>query len=309
MSTLDASPAPRASPVLGLLSTMRPKQWSKNLLLFAGFLFTLNDLWTPLSPSMWQALRQAGAAFGLFCLLSSCVYILNDLKDREKDREHPVKRLRPIAAGRLSPGVAAFALVVLVPLVLIGSYALRPLFAAFALAYLVMQVLYTFVLKHMVILDVLVIALGFVLRAVSGAVAIQAAISPWLYTVTLLGALFVGFSKRRHELLLLSEGAERHRKNLAEYSAQLLDQLIGIVAAATIMAYSLYTFTSPKLPHSHAMMLTIPFVLYGMFRYLYLVHRKDAGGSPEDVLLRDRPLTITIGLWIAASAAILTFGR
>lgn len=308
MSTTDASAAP-PSPLGALLRTMRPKQWSKNVLLFAGFLFTLNDLWVPMEPSMWAALRRAGAAFGLFCLLSSCVYILNDLKDRDKDRQHPVKRHRPLAAGHLPPGLAVAAFALFSAVALVGAYALRPLFFVCALGYLLMQVAYTYALKHMVILDVLVIALGFVLRAVSGAVAIAAAISPWLYSVTLLGALFLGFCKRRHELLLLSEGAHHHRKNLAEYSAQLLDQLIGIVAAATIMAYSLYTFTSPKLPHSHAMMLTIPLVLYGMFRYLYLVHRKDAGGSPEEVFLRDRPLIITSALWVASSAAILTLGR
>ncbi|MCS6913443.1 MAG: decaprenyl-phosphate phosphoribosyltransferase [Myxococcales bacterium] len=308
---MDCAPssAPPPGPVRALLRSMRPRQWSKNLLLFAGFLFTLNDTWTPLSPVMWVYLRSASLAFVLFCLLSSGVYLLNDLKDLERDRAHPHKRLRPLAAGQLRPAVALAVALVLLAVALSGSYRLRPAFLAVGCGYLALQVLYTLLLKHLVILDVLGIAIGFVLRAVGGAVAIGVAISPWLYTVTLLAALFLGLCKRRHELLLLSEGAERHRRILAEYSPQLLDQLIAIVASATIMAYSLYTFTSPRLPQNHLMMLTIPLVLYGMFRYLYLVHRRDAGGSPEEVLLRDGPLIATVLAWAAAAALILAIGR
>lgn len=304
-------PGPRAreSAPRALLWTMRPKQWTKNLLLFAGFLFTLGDKWVPFTESMWAYLGRAGAAFGLFCLLSSGVYILNDIKDVEKDRQHPVKRNRPLASGAISPGVALVAAIVILTLTIVASYKLRPLFMALCLTYLIMQVLYTLVLKHMVILDVFTIAIGFVLRAVSGAVVIHVGISPWLYTVTLLGALFLGLAKRRHEIVLLSEGATKHRRILREYTPQLLDQMISIVTSATIMGYSLYTFTAPNLPKNGLMMLTVPYVLYGIFRYLYLIHRKDGGGSPEEVLLRDRPIMITVLLWIVTAAAILAWSR
>jgi 4-hydroxybenzoate polyprenyltransferase len=172
-----------------------------------------------------------------------------------------------------------------------------------------MQLAYVFILKHLVLVDVFVIAIGFVMRAAAGAVVIGAEISPWLYTVTLLGALFLGLCKRRNELLLLDEGAGKHRKILDEYTPALLDTLISITAAAAIMAYSLYTFTSEKLPKNHLMMLTVPFVIFGMFRYLYLAHRKNEGGSPEEVLLKDKPLIVTILLWITTAALILGAGR
>lgn len=292
-----------------LLQALRPRQWSKNLVLFAGFLFTLNEKWRPGDGTMAPFLLQALAAFAVFCLLSSAVYLMNDLKDIEHDRQHPEKRHRPLAAGALSPLVAVAMAVVLAAGSLGAAYALRPAFALVGLIYLLMQVAYTLLLKQVVLLDVFIIALGFVLRAVGGAVAIGAEISPWLYIVTLLGALFLGFAKRRHELLLLSEVAGQHRPILEEYSAPLLDQIITIMAAATIMAYSLYTFTSPKLPRNHLMMLTIPLVLFGMCRYLYLIHRHEAGGKPEEVLLRDRPIISTVVLWVTASALILAYGR
>ena len=306
-----ASPGARRSP-LALVRALRPKQWTKNLLLYAGFLFTLNQVWQPLQPSMWQSLGRASLSFLFFCLLSSGVYLLNDLRDLEQDRAHPKKRHRPLAAGQVSPVVAVITAVVLLGTALAGSYLLRPMFFGVALLYLLMQVAYTLVLKHMVILDTFVIAIGFVMRAVSGALVLYAYISPWLYIVTFLGALFLGLCKRRHELALLGEiagGAAAHRKNLAEYSLPLLDQMISVVTASTLMAYSLYTFTSPQLPPNHLMMCTIPHVLYGVFRYLYLVYRRGDGGSPEEVLLRDRPLLVAIGLWIATAAAILALGR
>lgn len=300
---------PKRNPVVALVLAMRPKQWSKNLLVFAGFLFTLNEKWRPFEPSMSAYLLRAAAAFALFCGASSAVYLFNDLKDIEKDRQHPRKRRRPLAAGDLAPGLALGAAVLLLFGTLLASYALRPLFGFVLLCYALMQLGYTLLFKEIVILDVFVIALGFVLRAVSGAVAIYAAISPWLYIVTLLGALFLGLCKRRHELVLLSDGATSHRPILEEYSTELLEQMISIVSSATIMAYSLYTFTSPRLPQNHLMMLTIPLVIYGMFRYLYLVHKKDEGGSPEEVLLRDRPLILTIFLWAGTAAAILGLSR
>lgn len=305
-----------------LIPALRPKQWTKNLLLYAGFLFTLNQLWRPLSPEMWSYLRQATLGMLVFCAISSGIYLLNDVRDLPHDRAHPTKRRRPIARGLVPVWLA---LVTAAGLLFGGGYfafALRPLFGWIVLAYVVMQILYTLRLKHVVILDVFLIAAGFVMRAISGAIVIRAEISPWLYIVTFLGALFLGLCKRRHELTLLAADAGRHRRILREYSTELLDQMISIVTASTIMAYSLYTFSAPVVAaslgpggpaarhaHPHLMMATIPHVLYGMFRYLYLVHRKNGGGSPEDMLLRDRPLLAVVGLWVLTAAAILLWGR
>ena len=300
---------------LALLKAMRPKQWIKNLLLFAGFVFTMNERWRPFTPEMWDFLLRSLAAFGLFSLISSSVYLLNDVRDVEKDRAHPTKRNRPIASGELSPRVAITVGVALMPLCLIAGYLLSPAFAAVAASYLLMQFAYILVLKNVVLLDVFVIALGFVMRAVSGAVVIGAEISPWLYTVTLLGALFLGLCKRRNELLLLETGAVHHRKILEMYTPSLLDSLISIVASSTIMAYSLYTFTSVTgraqggSGGSNLMMLTIPFVIFGLFRYVFLAHRQNAGGSPEEVFLKDRPLIVTILLWILSTGLIMGLRR
>ena len=289
---------------------MRPKQWIKNSLVFGAFVFTLNERWRPLSPEMWRYLFQSLATFGLFSLLASSIYLINDVRDVDKDRQHPRKRHRPIAAGTLSPVVAvgrghrahdrhprAFAS---------PSARRSPESAA---AYLLMQFGYVFLLKEVVLLDVFVIAIGFVMRAVSGAVVMGASISPWLYTVTLLGALFLGLCKRRNELVLLEGSAGEHRKILESYTPTLLDSLTSIVASSTIMAYSLYTFTASKRAGQNLMMLTIPFVIFGMFRYLYLAHSQNAGGSPEEVFLRDKPLIATIALWIATTGLILGFVR
>jgi 4-hydroxybenzoate polyprenyltransferase len=301
--------SPRPSSFLALLRGMRPKQWIKNLLLFAGFVYTINEQWRPFTPEMWQAFRRSGAAFILFSLVSSAVYLLNDVLDVEKDRKHPSKRKRPIASGALSPKTAVAVAVVLMPACLVASYLLSPPFAAVAAGYLAMQFGYIFALKEMVLLDVFVLAIGFVMRAVSGAVVIGAEISPWLYTVTLLGALFLGLCKRRNERLVLDTAAGQHRRSLQMYTPSLLDSLTSIAASSTIMAYSLYTFTSPRLPRGNLMMLTIPFVIFGMFRYLYLAHSHNAGGSPEEVFLRDRPLIATILLWIVCTALILGLRR
>jgi 4-hydroxybenzoate polyprenyltransferase len=303
-----ADRAVRGGP-LALIRAMRPKQWTKNVLLFAGLVFTVNDRWRPLTPEMWSYAARAALAFVVFCLSSSAIYLLNDVIDVEKDRQHPKKRFRPIASGALPASAAIVASVTLMPAGVLGAYLLSPGFAAIIGGYLVMQLLYVSVLKHLVLVDVFVIAIGFVMRAAAGAVVIGAEISPWLYTVTLLGALFLGLCKRRNELLLLEGDAGKHRKILDEYTPALLDTLISITAAAAIMAYSLYTFTSPKLPANHMMMLTVPFVVFGMFRYLYLAHRKNEGGSPEEVLLKDRPLLVTIVLWIATAALILGVER
>jgi 4-hydroxybenzoate polyprenyltransferase len=294
---------------LALLKGMRPKQWIKNLLVFAGFVFTLNDRWRPFTPAMWDFLLRSLAAFGLFSLASSSVYLLNDVRDVEKDRLHPTKKNRPIAAGHLPPAMASSVALFLMPACLVAGYLLSPAFAGVVLAYLVMQFGYIFALKEVVLLDVFVLAIGFVMRAVSGAVAIRVDISPWLYTVTLLGALFLGLCKRRSELVLLDRNAGGHRKILEHYTQSLLDSLISIVASSTIMAYSLYTFTSPKQPGNNLMMLTIPFVIFGLFRYVYLAHTHNAGGSPEEVFLKDKPLIGTLLLWIVTTALVLLLGR
>lgn len=292
-----------------LLRALRPKQWPKNLLLYGSFLFNLNKLWQPLSPQMWGYLKLATLGFVAFTALSSGVYLLNDLKDIEQDRQHPQKRKRPLASGQLAAPLASVVAALLLFGSLAGALWLNTTFAASLGVYLLMQVLYTLWWKHVVILDVFVIAAGFVLRAIAGALVIHSWISPWLLIVTFLGALFLGLCKRRHELLLLDRDAGSHRKILLEYTPQLLDQMIGVTTASTIMAYSLYTFTADGLPRSHAMMLTIPQVMYGLFRYLYLTYRHDQGGSPEEILLRDRPTRLAIALWLATVALVLGLGR
>jgi len=286
--------------LMNLLKTMRPKQWPKNVFIFTALVF-VEKLFTP-SP-----LLKTIAAFILFCLTSSAVYLINDVADIEKDRQHPTKRLRPLPSGQLKPSVA-IAAGVLIPLVTLPlSFLLDLQFGFVALAYLLMMTVYSFVLKNMVILDVLTVAAGFVLRAVAGAVVISVPISPWLYVCTTLLALFIAISRRRHELVLLAENANEHRASLSEYSLPLLDQMIAVVTSAAIIAYSLYTFSAPNLPPNHAMMLTIPFVLYGLFRYLYLIHVENKGGTPEEIFLSDLPLIIDLGLWALAVIAILYF--
>ncbi len=282
-----------------LIREMRPKQWTKNLLLYAGALFSRRLL----DP---QAFGRATLAFLLFCALSSAVYILNDWVDLEQDRRHPRKRHRPLASGALPLPVAVAALVLLLLIGVGGSFLwLGTPFGLLALLYLAVMVAYSFWLKHIVILDVFTIAAGFVLRAFAGAAAIPVVISPWLFICTLLLALFLGLGKRRHELLLLEEAAGEHRPILLEYTPQLLDEMMGVVTASVVIAYSLYTFSAENLPENHAMMFTIPFVLYGIFRYLYLVHRRNEGGSPEELLLGDWPLLLDVVLWGLTSMAIL----
>ena len=286
--------------LMNLLKTMRPKQWPKNVFIFTALVF-VEKLFAP-SP-----LLKTIAAFILFCLTSSAVYLINDVADIEKDRQHPTKRLRPLPSGQLKPSVA-IAAGVLIPLVTLPlSFLLDFYFGLVALAYLLTMIVYSFILKNIMILDVLTIAAGFVLRAVAGAVVISVPISPWLYVCTTLLALFIAISRRRHELVLLAENANEHRASLNEYSLPLLDQMIAVVTSAAIIAYSLYTFSAPNLPPNHAMMLTIPFVLYGLFRYLYLIHIENKGGTPEEIFLSDLPLIIDLGLWSLAVIAILYF--
>ncbi len=274
-----------------LIKTLRIKQWTKNALVFFALIFD-KQLFQP------DALLRTVYGFLLFCLISSAVYIFNDISDIEADRQHPDKKNRPLPSGKLPINVAWAAGIFLVILVLRLSYLLSPSFAAVVLTYLILILVYSKWLKHIPILDVLIIAAGFVLRVHAGVSLITIErFSPWLYVVTTLGALYLGFGKRRAELALLAGNANSHRRVLDGYTIPLLDQYILIVSSTTILAYSLYTFSAPNLPENHSMMLTIPFVIYGIFRYLYLVQSKHAGGAPEDVLLSDRPLQVTILLW------------
>jgi len=286
---------------MNLFKTMRPKQWTKNVFIFTALVFD-EKLFTP-SP-----LLKTIAAFILFCLTSSAVYLINDVVDIEKDRQHPTKRLRPLPSGHLKPSVA-IAAAVLIPLVTLPlSFLLDLHFGFVALAYLLTMIVYSFVLKNIVILDVLTVAAGFVLRVAAGAIVVEVErFSPWLYICATLVALFIGISRRRHELVLLAENANEHRASLNEYSLPLLDEMISVVASATVIAYCLYTFSAPNLPPNHAMMLTIPFVLYGIFRYLYLIHVKNKGGTPEEIFLSDLPIIIALGLWALAVIAVLYF--
>ena len=298
-STLDTDAA-RTSTLRLLLISLRPEQWTKNLFLFAGVLFGARLL-------NLESIARAVAAFVVFCVLSGVVYIFNDLADRAADQRHPLKRLRPIASGRLSPTIAVAAAVALGILGLAAAVLLSPMFAVLAAAYVGLLIAYSVVLKHLVIIDALTIAAGFVLRAAAGAVVVFVPISHWLLVCTTLLALFLALSKRRHEITILGDGATTHRPILEEYSPYLLDQMIAVVTASTLVAYAVYATsaeTAERLKTTR-LGLTIPFVLYGIFRYLYLVHQKRAGGSPADLLLTDRPLLICMGLWAFSVALIL----
>ena len=278
---------------VALVKAMRPRQWVKNGVIFAALVFDQQ-----MTPDNMPAIMRTAAGFIIFCLLSGIVYIINDIADVEADRQHPEKRNRPIASGRLPVPIARAYVIAAIIVIFPISILLSPQFAAIALTYLLLNLAYSFKIKHIPLLDVFTIALGFLLRVAAGVVLIEVArFSPWLYVVTTLGSLYLGFGKRRAELALLADGANAHRRVLDGYTLPLLDQLITIVSATTIIAYSLYTFSAPNLPENHVMMLTIPFVIYGIFRYLWLIQVKHSGGAPEDVLLSDRPLQVSIILW------------
>jgi 4-hydroxybenzoate polyprenyltransferase len=275
---------------LALLKTMRPKQWAKNGFLFVAITFDrqLGNL---------PALLRTLAGFALFCLLSSVVYIVNDLVDIEADRQHPKKRNRPLPSGKLSVSVAIVAAVVILLVALPLVFLLSRNFGLLVLGYLLLNMAYSKWLKHIPILDVLVLATFYVMRVGAGVELIRVArFSPWLYSFTIFLALFLGVGKRRAELNLLADAANSHRPVLEGYTLPLLDQLMTIVSSMTIMTYSLYTFSAENLPDNHVMMLTIPFVIYGIFRYLYLVQVEHSGGAPEEVLFSDHPLQITLFL-------------
>ncbi len=287
---------------LGLITTMRPKQWVKNLIIFGVLIFSLNLF-------DFALLFRTVVAFILFCLLSGSVYIINDYVDLENDREHPVKSQRPLPSGVVEPGFALRVAILLSLVGLAGSFALSVPFGLTAAAYFSLVISYSLYLKNVVILDVFSIAFGFVIRALAGGIVIGEEVSAWLLVCTLFLALFLALAKRRHELLLLEDGAHRHRKALAEYSPYFLDQMIAVVTTSTVLSYAMFTVSSESLEYqrfqTHYLIYTVPFVLYGIFRYLYLAYHKKQGGSPTTILLTDKALMFDILLWFVACSLIL----
>lgn len=285
---------------VSLLLSLRPSQWTKNLIVFAGLIFG-EELLDPV------AAGRALAAFGIFCGLSGVVYLVNDIRDREADRRHPMKANRPVASGAVPVGIAAGTAVVLAVAAIGAAFVLGRSFGLVAFGYVSLLTMYSATFKHVVILDVLTIALGFVLRAVAGAVAVGVAFSSWLLLLTLLLALFLGLAKRRAELVALADDATGHRRILAEYSPYLLDQMIGVVSASTVLAYAFYTIDPQTVERfgTDRLLWTVPLPLYGIFRYLYLVHHRQGGGNPSEMLLTDRPLLACVAIWGLLVIAIL----
>jgi len=285
-----------------ILQLLRPQQWVKNGIVLAGLIFSGSAG----NPDMvWTAL----AATGLFCLLSSTIYIVNDIADADADRNHPVKANRPIASGRITPGTAIVLAFILGAAALIPAYFLGRNFLLIACAYLILSLLYSFILKHIVIIDVMSIAAGFVLRALAGSVVIGVEFSGWLLISSFLLALFLGFGKRRHELMVLEDKSVEHRRILKSYTSYFLDQLIGVVTPAVLVCYLLYVI-SPEVQeklHTHYLYLTTPFVIYGIFRYLYLIHLEARGGSPTQLLLTDRPILLTVLFWLITALMLLYY--
>ncbi len=295
---------PRPGLVRSWFRLLRPKQWVKNALLLLPLAFTVELAWDLSDPmSALAHLQSAAFAFLAFCGLASAGYIINDLRDIARDRAHPEKRFRPLAAGHVSTLPASVVAVVLFTLGIAGMFAINTPTGFVGLGYVALTIGYSALLKHLLILDILAVAAGYVLRVFAGAVAIDVPISPWLYLCTILGALFIAIAKRRSEVQMLETAGPDHRPTLDRYTVPLLDQFNAVVMPSTLMAYALYTFTAPNLPDQ--MMMTIPFVIYGIFRYLYLSHSRGLGGAPEEVLLKDPPLLVTVGGWIITSVAIL----
>jgi 4-hydroxybenzoate polyprenyltransferase len=283
-----------------IIKSLRPHQWTKNFFVFAPLIFSENVFNFPL-------ILKSVLAFALFCVLSGAIYIWNDLRDIDEDKLHPVKSQRPLASGRLEKIPAVVAFVFLCVLGLSLSFVLNLNFFLLALGYVLLQLAYSGWLKHVVILDVLLVAAGFLIRVIAGGVAIEVDISAWLLICTFLLALFIALSKRRHELIFLEKEASNHRPILKEYSPYLLDQMISVVTASTVIAYCLYTISDETIAKfgSSNLIFTVPFVLYGIFRYLYLIHQKCEGGSPESLLIKDKPFFIGILLWIVSAILIL----
>ncbi len=285
--------------VYGLLRTLRPRQWIKNGLVFMALLFD-HKL------ANWPLLLKTGAAFVLFCMVSSTVYIINDLADIEKDKQHPKKRRRALPSGQLKPWFAILSAVGILVVCLPLSFWLNVYFGAVVLVYFLLNLAYSFALKHIVLIDVMVVAACYLLRVAAGVIVAQAErFSPWLYLCTIFLALFLIIGKRRNELILLAGDANTHRPILEEYNLSLLDEMNHLVTTGAIIAYSFYTFSAENLPDNYSMMLTIPFVIYGLFRYQYLIHVKGEGGAPEMLLYKDRPLLLTVLLWGIAIVLIM----
>lgn len=284
-----------------LFSCLRIRQWIKNILLFAALVFSGHAFDPPY-------LLRSVQAFVIFCLISGAVYVLNDILDVAKDREHPIKRLRPFAAGRISTRTGWVLFGALVATGLPFSFLLGLPFGAATAAYFLLQIAYSVHLKHVVILDVFIISIGFLIRVIAGALVINVEISNWILVCTMLLALFLALSKRRHELVLLERRADQHRVSLREYSPYLLDQMIGVVTSATLVTYLIFTLSAETVAKfGNNLILTVPFVLYGIFRYLYLVHAKDGGGRPEETLLTDIPLQLNILAYGAVAVMVIYF--
>jgi 4-hydroxybenzoate polyprenyltransferase len=286
-----------------IIEAMRPPQWMKNSLIFVAIIFSKNLL-------VPEAIIKSVAAFIIFSLVSGCVYIINDISDIEKDRAHPIKKNRPIASGRLKVGAAWSFVSVIIIVSFLGAFLISPAFGFITAAYFVLFNLYSFFLKAVPIVDILTIATGFVIRAAAGALAIEVEISSWLLLCTMLLALFVVLGKRRHEILLLGEKATTHRDVLYEYNTILLDQMVAVVTASTLVAYSFYTISAETVEKfgTDNLKYTILFVLFGIFRYLYIIYRKEAGGRPEKDIFTDAPTIINLLLWITVVVAILYVG-
>jgi 4-hydroxybenzoate polyprenyltransferase len=288
--------------LIALIKTMRPAQWTKNGFIFVPLVF--DEKLFEIGP-----LSRTIAGFVLLCLVSGTVYLINDLADIEKDRQHPTKRLRPLPSGQLSRSVAIAAAILIPAVVLPLGFVLDVAFGLILTGYLTLQIAYSFWLKNVVIRDVMVIAAGFVLRVAAGVVLVDAErFSPWLYVFTTLLALFMALGKRRQEIALLKSQASNTRAILDHYSLPYVDEMMAVVTAGTVMTYSLYTFSAPNLPENHTMMLTIPFVIYGIFRYLYVIHIQGNGGAPDEVLLTDHPLQVSVALFGLAVVVILYLG-
>ncbi|NJN81413.1 MAG: decaprenyl-phosphate phosphoribosyltransferase [Caldilineaceae bacterium] len=302
MSSIASTTSTVWSNLRGLIRTMRPQQWIKNVIIFAALVFD-GKLTQP------DLFLKTTLMFVAFCLASSSVYIMNDLVDIDKDRQHPRKRLRPLPSGQLNPILAVVGAVTLASLALGLSGWINIWAAVITVAYLLQNIGYSFYLKNVVIIDVMVLSLGFLLRVVAGVVVVDVEqFSPWLYVCVTLLALFLGFGKRRHEIVLLESGAASHRSSLGQYNVALLDQIIGIVTTSTLVAYTLYSFEAKTaLVGEGRMLLTVPFVFYFIVRYLYLIHVRKLGGAPDELILRDRPLMVNSLLWMTTVVLLIYF--
>ena len=289
-----------------IVRAMRPRQWTKNLLVVLPLLFTVNELWTlDETGAAWSLFGRVGAAFALLCAASGAAYLFNDARDAERDRANPVKRHRPVASGELpAPLAVALALVIAIT-VSILAFMLDTRFGAVTVAYLVIQLSYSLGLKNLALLDTFIVAFGFVLRVEAGAAMLDVPVSPWLYLCTGLGAMFIALAKRRSELARAGESARDQRDALGWYEIPVLDQFMSIVGTSALVSYALYTFTAENMPDNHAMMLTIPFLVYGLFRYIHLVHTGTVGETPEEIILSDWPMILAIVLWLGVSVGVL----